>query len=68
MIYSLTIWVYVNVGKIYLEKTYTKKAKTKKADNSWLKKKNGINCGIYFKNFLKKHPQFKKNLKKFKKI
>jgi hypothetical protein len=33
-------------GKIYLEKIKTNKAKTKKAENNWLKKKNGISCGI----------------------
>lgn len=37
-----------NKGKMYTDSTYTSIPIDKKVNDSWLTKKNGSNCGIYF--------------------
>lgn len=37
-----------NNGKMYTDNTYTSIPIDKKVNDSWLTKKNGSNCGIYF--------------------
>ena len=48
VIYNLITCWNVNCGKIYLEKIYTIANNTANENNIWLKKKKGINWGIYF--------------------
>ena len=48
VIYNLITCWNVNCGKIYLEKIYTIANNTENENNIWLKKKKGINRGIYF--------------------
>ena len=52
MIYTRTTCWKVNKGKINLENMKIITIKVKIVNDSWFKKKYGINCGIAYKKFI----------------